>query len=94
MINNVTGKFTSASSLAAVTITLGFIPSAVKVWTDDKKVEYTQDMTAGKGFATVQATDVSFAELSANGITLTDTGFKVGTSCQKASAVCYWQAIR
>ena len=94
MINNVTGKFTSAGTLAATTITLGFIPSAVRVWTDDKSVDFTQDMPAGKGFATVQATDVTYAELSANGVTLTSNGFIIGTACQKISAVCYWQAIR
>lgn len=94
MVQNLTGKFTSAGTLAAVTITLGFKPSVVKVWTDDKSVEFTQDMTAGKGFATTQATDVTFAELSANGVTLTDNGFTVGTACQKISAVCYWQATR
>ena len=89
--NNATGKFTSAGTLAAVTVNIGFKPSAVYTWTDDKRVEFTADMTAGKGFSSGAS---SFAELSSNGITLTDTGFTVGTSCQKASAVCYWQAIR
>ena len=94
MVNNLTGKFTSAGTLAAVTVTLGFKPTCVKTWTDDKKVEFTTDMTAGKGFCVTQSTDVTFAELSANGITLTDDGFTIGTACQKISAVCYWQAER
>lgn len=91
-----TGSGTSAATLAAVEVELGFKPKYVKVFVADTNcvaTEWTDGMTAGKGIQLKENTGYKLTELSANGITVDDRGFTIGTSCQTASKKYYWVAL-
>jgi len=91
------GDGTTASTPAAVEINLGFKPKYVKVVVIDTtcaQTEWIQGMTAAKGVhLKVDAAAISFAELGADGITVSARGFTIGTAAQVASKKYHWVAL-
>lgn len=91
-----TGTYTGTA--AVVTVTLGYRPQFIKIWneTDGDAVweaidgladdDAYQILDTGAG-----TTDVSL--LAANGITISDSGFSVGTGISEAAKVFRYFAI-
>lgn len=90
------GDGTSAGTLAAIDVTIGFKPKYVKVFVVDTNcvsTEWTEGMAAAKGIQLKDASGFKLTELSANGITVSARGFTIGTSCQTASKKYHWIAL-
>jgi len=92
----VSGTLTTAATPAAQTVTLGFKPSYVKVQnvTTILMGEHWDGMADASYLLTTGSTGVQTLPTSA-GITLSDTGFTVGTGVQgSADDVMYYIALR
>lgn len=90
------GDGTSASSAVAVTIECGFKPKYVKVLVIDTNcvaTEWLEGMADAKGVQIKDSTGLKMAELSANGITVNDRGFIIGTAAQVNSKKYHWVAF-
>lgn len=90
------GTFDAAATPAATTIVLGFSPSYVKVQnvTTILMQEHYDGMADASALLTTGSTGVVTIPTT-NGITLTATGFTVGTGVQgSASDTMYWEAHR
>ena len=92
------GDGTAASTPVAVTLALGFRPRYVKVVTIDTTTDtfYTEwiyGMTAAMGMQMKDDTTFKYTELAADGITVSATGFTIGTACQTASKKYHWIAL-
>lgn len=94
--NHVSGSLTTAETPAAQTVTLGFKPSYVKVQnvTTILMGEHWNGMADASYLLTTGSTGVQTLPTSA-GITLSDTGFTVGTGVQGSEDdVVYYIAYR
>lgn len=90
------GKGTSATTAAAVEIECGFKPQYVRVVVIDTNcmaTEWYEGMDAGKGVQLKENTGFKLAQLAANGITVNDRGFTLGTGCQVNAKAYYWVAL-
>ena len=92
------GDGTAANPAVAVSISLGFRPRYVKVVTVDATTssimtEWIYGMTAAKGMQLKNDTTFKYTELAANGITVSATGFTIGTGCVTATKKYHWLAI-
>ena len=91
--SSATGSYTGNGTSQAVA--LGFRPSLVKIYQEtdnDEAVEFADGQPAGSGYAYAAA--LSF--LAANAVTLSASGFSVGSSASvNESAKSYrWVALR
>lgn len=78
-VRNLTvGRYLSAATAAAITITLGYKPRVVRVYnvTSGDMMEWFEGMTAGHAVKTVAAGTRSI--ITSNGITVSDGGFVIG----------------
>ena len=91
------GDGESAATAVAVEIETGFKPKYVRVVTMDETNPYISEwfegMDAGKGVQLADDTGYEVDEISANGITVGDRGFTLGTECQEDSRKYYWMAL-
>ena len=90
------GTFVVAATPAATTVVLGFVPSYVKVQnvTTILQQEHFEGMADASALLTTGSTGAVTIPTT-NGITLTTTGFTVGTGVQgSADDVIYWVAFR
>lgn len=95
-----TGTYTgTGSAVTEATIgSCGFKPLYLKIWNDtdgDASWEYVNGMTAAYAYQVSDSgsgtTDLS--KLTSNGITLSDTGFAVGTSLSESGKTFRYIAI-
>ncbi len=94
----VTGRFTSASSAADVTETLGFVPTVVIVFlalgaTSPNMLVATAAFPT-ETMLTTGTTGVITTPAAASGIVFTTTGFTVPSGVQTNDGVNAWIAIR
>ena len=93
------GKATAAGSPAAIDVVLGFKPVHVKVITVDVANSITTELIGGKtdgldeGIQYKENTGYKAAILAADGITINDKGFTIGTACQTANKPLVWMAL-
>lgn len=92
------GGGTSATSAAAVTVAVGFKPKYVRIVAPaankaGKVTEWFDGMTAAHAIEHKDDTGYSCAAITSNGITVSDRGFTIGTSCQVNSGKYYWLAL-
>jgi hypothetical protein len=94
----VTGTFTSASSAADVTETIGFSPSIVEIWINisgtNPDMIVATSAYATDAMLTTGSTGVITTPAVASGITITSTGFTVPAGVQTNSGVNFWRACR
>ncbi len=89
------GSETVAATPVAITVTTGWKPKKVIAFNinDLKKFEHIDGMTAGSSIDT--ATDGTISINAAGSITLTSSGFTMGTDiADTASDVIRWEAYR
>lgn len=90
------GSLTVAATPAAQTVTLGWSPRYVKAYnlTQQKIAEHFDGMTDAHYVYTAGSTGI-VTNVTSNGITLSATGFTLGTGIQTAEAdVVYYIALR
>lgn len=92
-----TGSITVANPAAAVTVTLGWQPRYVKaVNINDLKIyEWFEGMNAAAYLQTANHASTQISVGTTNGITVSATGFTLGTTiCDTAADVVRWIAVR
>lgn len=92
------GSGTSAATAEAVSITCGFKPKYVCVvvpgaTTTGIKTEWYYGMNDAYGIQSKNDTGAAIQEITADGITVSETGFTIGTACQIDGAVYRWIAL-
>lgn len=95
--NQKSGSFTAAATAVATTITLGWKPSYVKFYTADTTIftgEHYDSMDDASFVKLISHDTAQQALISSAGVTLTSTGFTLGTGCQVAEKVTSWVAFR
>jgi len=91
------GKVTVVAGGTAETISVGFRPSYVRAFSVNNLVSYEHfyGMSAGTSLDTANHADTQISVNAAASITLTATGFTLGTDiCDTTSDVVYWLAVR
>ena len=91
------GTITVANPAVAVTVTLGWRPSYVKAVSVNNLAfyEHWDGMSAGTSIDTGNHADTQISVNAAGSITLSSTGFTLGTDiCDTAADVVHWLAIR
>ena len=92
-----TGSHTVPATPAALTVTLGWQPRYVRAVNVNnlKFYEYFEGMSDGTSLDTGNHADTQIAVNAADGITVSSTGFTLGTDiCDTASDVVRWLALR
>jgi len=92
-----TGTVTVPNPAVATTVTLGWKPRYVKVFSEENLTwyEHIDTMTAGTSFDTANHDTTQISINAANGITLTANGFTLGTDiCDTAADTVQWAAFR
>jgi hypothetical protein len=82
---------------AALTVTLGYRPDHVRVVniTDGDTVhEFFTGMTAGHAIKITNGDTTQMSRITSNGITLTDTGFTLGTDVSESDKLLGYVATR
>ena len=94
----VTGRFTSAASAAAVTETLGFVPTMVVVFlalgATSPNMLVATDAFPTETMLTTGSTGVITTPAAASGFVFTTTGFTVPAAVQTNDGVNAWIAFR
>lgn len=91
------GSATVANPAVAITVTLGWQPRYVRCINVNnlKFYEYFEGMSDGTSLDTGNHADTQIAVNAADGITVSATGFTMGTDiCDTASDVVRWLALR
>lgn len=91
------GSATVAATPVAITVTVGWKPAYVRVWNvnDLKSFEHFNGMDDGTSLDSANHADTQFSLNAAGSITLTASGFTIGTDiADTASDVIRWVAWR
>jgi hypothetical protein len=92
-----TGKITVPATPVAETIVLGWVPRYIRAYNVNNLAAYEHfsGMAAGTSLDNANHGDTQNSLNAAGAITLTATGFTLGTDiCDTAADVVYWLAIR
>ena len=90
-----TGSETVPNPAAAITVTVGFKPRFVIVYNINDLAEHQFILGMTNGYSLKRITDGTLSSVTSNGITLTSSGFIIGTAIADTAAdVLRWVAYR